>query len=90
MKQYYKQGTSIFEFDFDNQKMICVTENIFNKGIVISDGMAGPFQSMANSFSASMANPNSVGQPTLESTQEEFSAAFRYAYENITSASLGL
>ena len=90
MKKYYKQGSSIFELDFNNQKMTCVTENMFNKGIVVSEGMAGPFQSMANSFSASIATPNGVGEPTLESTQEEFSAAFRYAYENITSASLGL
>jgi hypothetical protein len=90
MKQYYKQGSSIFEFDFEKQKMTCITENIFNKGIVISEGMAGPFQSMANSFSASISNPVGVGEPTLESSQEEFSAAFNYAYEIITSASLNL
>jgi hypothetical protein len=90
MKKYYKQGSSIFELDFEKEKMTCVTENLFNKGIVISEGMAGPFQSMANSFSSSLTIQNRGGEPTLESSEEEFAAAFRYAYQNITSASLGL
>jgi hypothetical protein len=91
MKKYYKQGSSIFELDFEKQKMTCVTENMFNKGIVISEGMTGPFESMAMSFSSSLNNQNRIGgEPTLESSQEEFGAAFRYAHENITSASLDL
>ena len=91
MKKYYKQGSSIFELDFEKEKMTCVTENMFNKGIVISEGMPGPFNSMVNSFSSSLNNENRMGgEPTLESSQEEFAAAFRYAHENITSASLDL
>lgn len=90
MKKYYKQGGSLFQFDFDNQMMVCVTENTFNKGIVISDGMGGPFESMANSFSSSISNPVRLGEPTTESTEEEFQAAFSYAYQTITSASLTL
>jgi len=91
MKKYYKQGSSIFQLDFEKQKMTCVTENMFNKGIVISEGMAGPFESMAQSFSSSLSIENrSGGEPTLESSEQEFTAAFRYAFENITSASLAL
>jgi hypothetical protein len=46
---------------------------------------------MAMSFSSSLNNQDRVGgEPTLESSQEEFGAAFRYAHENITSASLDL
>jgi hypothetical protein len=91
MKKYYKQGSSIFELDFEKQRMTCVTENMFNKGIVISEGMPGPFGSMAMSFSSSLNNQDRIGgEPTLESSQEEYSAAFRYAHENITSASLNL
>lgn len=90
MEKYYKQGGSIFKFDFENQKVICITDNTFNKGIIISDGMGGPFESMVNSFSSSAANEVRVGEPTVESTQEEFQTAFSYAYQSITSASLGL
>ncbi len=90
MKKYYKQGSSIFELDFEKQKMTCVTENIFNKGIVISEGMSGPFESMAASFSSSLSIQNRGGEPTVESNQEEFTAAFRYAHEMITSASINL
>jgi hypothetical protein len=89
MKKYYKQGSSIFELDFEKEKMTCITENIFNKGIVISEGMPGPFQSMANSFSSSLSSGvASSGEPLMNSTEEEFKAAFSYAYEIITSASL--
>jgi hypothetical protein len=92
MKKYYKQGSSIFELDFTNQKMICVTDNLFNKGIVISDGMSSAFEGMANSFSSSLSEGirGGFGEPTLESSEEEFSAAFKYAYGNINSASLAL
>lgn len=92
MKKYYKQGSSIFKFDFETETMTCVTENIFNKGIVISDGMSGPFQSMASSFSSSISNNNDIrmGEPTTETTEEEFAAAFKYAHDSITSASLAL
>jgi hypothetical protein len=90
MEKYYKQGGSIFKFDFDNQKVVCITDSTFNKGIVISDGMGGPFESMVNSFSSSLSNSVRVGEPTLESSEEEFQTAFVYAYESITSASLGL
>jgi hypothetical protein len=91
MKQYYKQGSSIFELDFEKEKMICITENLFNKGIVISEGMSGPFQNMANSFSSSLSDARSVGgESIVASTKEEFNAAFSITYENITSASFNL
>ena len=91
MKKYYKQGSSYFELDFETEKMTCVTENMFNKGIVVSEGMTGPFMGMANSFSSSLANPPAgMGEPVLESNGEEFSAAFKYSFEMITSASLNL
>lgn len=91
MKKYYKQGSSIFELDFNNQKMTCVTENVFNKGIVVSEGMSGPFIAMANSFSSSL-SVGSVGngEMTLESNEQEFKTAFAYAYETLTSASIEL
>jgi hypothetical protein len=90
MKKYYRQGSSIFEFDFDTQQVVCVTENAFNKGIVISDGAGGPFGNMANSFSSSISEPSRFGEPTLESSVEEFQTAFTQAYQTITSASLTL
>jgi hypothetical protein len=91
MKKYYKQGSSIFELDFNNQKMTCVTENMFNKGIVVSEGMAGPFNAMATSFSSSVSlGPVGNSEMTLESNEQEFKAAFVYAYEMITSASIEL
>lgn len=91
MKKYYKQGSSIFELDFTNEKMICVTDNLFNKGIVISEGMSGAFLGMANSFSSSLSQGvRNFGEATLESTEDEFAAAFNYALENINSASLAL
>jgi len=89
MKKYYKQGGSLFELNFEKEKITCVTENVFNKGIVISEGMSGPFQSMANSFSSSISiGVIGNGQATLESSEEEFTAAFNYAFEMITSASI--
>lgn len=91
MKKYYKQGSSIFELDFENEKMTCITENLFNKGIVISEGMSGPFQSMANSFSSSLSSGiASSGESLTDSSEDEFKAAFAYAYEMITSASINL
>jgi hypothetical protein len=90
MKKYYKQGSSIFELDFNNQKMTCVTENLFNKGIVVSEGMSGPFIAMANSFSSSLSLPVGNGEMTLESNEQEFKTAFVYAYETLTSASIEL
>jgi hypothetical protein len=92
MKKYYKQGSSIFELDFTNEKMKCVTDNLFNKGIVISEGIPSAFQGMANSFSSSLSDGarSGFGEPTLESTEDEFISAFNYALENITSASLAL
>jgi hypothetical protein len=92
MKKYYKQGSSIFGLDFTNQKMICVTDNLFNKGIVISEGMSSAFEGMANSFSSSLSEGvrSGFGEPTLESTEDEFTSAFNYALGNITSASLVL
>jgi hypothetical protein len=92
MKKYYKQGSSIFELDFNNQKMTCVTENVFNKGIVVSEGVSGPFIAMANSFSSSVSEGvrSGFGEPTLESTEAEFKTAFIYAYEMLTSASAQL
>lgn len=91
MKKYYKQGSSIFELDFTNEKMICVTDNLFNKGIVISEGMSGAFLGMANSFSSSLSQGvRNFGEATLESTEDEFTSAFNYALENINSASLAL
>jgi hypothetical protein len=92
MKKYYKQGSSIFELDFTNQKMICVTDNLFNKGIVVSEGMPSAFQGMATTFSSSLSEGarSGFGEPTLESTQGEFLGAFNYALENINSASLAI
>ncbi len=91
MKKYYKQGSSIFELDFDKQKMTCITENLFNKGIVVSEGMPGPFESMANSFSSSLSDVSrGAGESIISSTEEEFKAAFSIAYELITSASAEL
>jgi hypothetical protein len=91
MKKYYKQGSSIFELDFNNQKMTCVTENVFNKGIVVSEGMSGPFIAMANSFSSSLSlGPVGNGEMTMESNEQEFKTAFLYAYETLTSASVEL
>ena len=92
MKKYYKQGSSIFELDFTKEKMTCITENLFNKGIIVSEGMSGPFQSMANSFSSSLAEGIRVGsgESIMGSTDEEFKAAFSVAYEMITSSSLEL
>jgi hypothetical protein len=91
MKKYYKQGSSYFELDFDTEQMTCVTENMFNKGIVVSEGMSGPFMGMANSFSSSLANPPvGMGEPVLASNDEEFAAAFKVTYEMITSASFNL
>ena len=91
MKKYYKQGSSIFELDFNNQKMTCVTENVFNKGIVVSEGMSGPFIAMANYFSSSLSVGSfGNGEMTLESNEQEFKTAFAYAYETLTSASIEL
>ena len=91
MKKYYKQGSSIFELNFEKQRMTCVTENIFNKGIVVSEGMSGPFIAMANSFSSSLSlAPVGHGEMTMESNEQEFKTAFIYAYEMITSASAQL
>jgi hypothetical protein len=90
MKKYYKQGSSIFELDFDKQKMTCITENLFNKGIVVSEGMPGPFESMANSFSSSLSDVSRGGESIISSNEEEFKAAFSIAYELITSASVEL
>lgn len=91
MKKYYKQGSSYFELDFNTEKMTCVTENMFNKGIVVSEGMTGPFMGMANSFSSSLsAGAVGMGEPVLESDETEFSSAFRVTYEMITSASFSV
>ena len=90
MKKYYKQGSSIFELDFDKQKMTCITENLFNKGIVVSEGMPGPFESMANSFSSSLSDVSRGGESIISSNEEEFKVAFSIAYELITSASAEL
>lgn len=91
MKKYYKQGSSYFELDFGSEKMTCITENMFNKGIVVSEGMQEPFYGMANSFSSSIGqSPVGRGEPTLESNEEEFTAAFKVTYEMITSASFDL
>lgn len=91
MKKYYKQGSSIFELDFEKEKMTCITENLFNKGIVVSEGMSGPFQSMANSFSSSLSDISRIGgESIIASTEDEFKAAFVIAYELITSASIEL
>ena len=91
MKKYYKQGSSIFELDFNKQRMTCVTENMFNKGVVISEGMSGPFNAMAISFSSSLSlGPVGNGEMTLESNEQEFKVAFVYAYEMLTSASIEL
>ena len=91
MKKYYKQGSSIFELDFEKEKMTCVTENMFNKGIVISEGMSGPFISMANSFSSSVSTESvGTGESMAESNEQEFRNAFNYSYEMLTSASLEL
>ena len=91
MKKYYKQGSSIFELDFNKQRMTCVSENVFNKGVVISEGMSGPFNAMAISFSSSLSlGPVGNGEMTLESNEQEFKAAFVYAYEMLTSASIEL
>jgi hypothetical protein len=88
MKKYYKQGSSYFELNFDNEKMTCVTENMFNKGIVVSEGMTGPFMGMANSFSSSVSMPAvGMGEPVLESNEDEFTSAFKVTYDMITSAS---
>jgi hypothetical protein len=70
--------------------MTCVTENLFNKGIVVSEGMSGPFIAMANSFSSSLSLPVGNGEMTLESNEQEFKTAFVYAYETLTSASIEL
>ncbi len=91
MKKYYKQGSSIFELDFTKEKMICVTENLFNKGIVVSQGMSGPFQSMANSFSASLSDTSrGSGESIISSNEEEFKAAFAIAHQLIATASIEL
>ena len=91
MKKYYKQGSSYFELNFNTEKMTCVTENMFNKGIVVSEGMSGPFQGMAQSFSSSLSiGAVGMGEPVLQSNEEEFTAAFRVTYEMITSASFNL
>lgn len=91
MKKYYKQGSSIFELDFTKEKITCVTENMFNKGIVVSEGMPGPFNSMANSFSSSVSlGIIGNGEATMDSSEQEFKAAFNYAYEMLTSASIEL
>jgi hypothetical protein len=91
MKKYYKQGGSYFELNFNAEKMTCVTENMFNKGIVVSEGMGEPFYGMANSLSASISlGAVGRGEPTLESNEEEFTAAFKVTYEMITSASFDL
>jgi hypothetical protein len=91
MKKYYKQGSSYFELNFDSEKMTCVTENMFNKGIVVSEGMTGPFMGMAQSFSSSLAaGAIGMGEPVLESDENEFASAFRITHEMITSASFDL
>lgn len=91
MKKYYKQGSSLFQLDFENQRLTCITDNMFNKGIVISEGMPGPFNAMANSFSSSLSiGAIGMGEATIESTEDEFKAAFVYAHEMITSASIAL
>jgi len=91
MKKYYKQGSSYFELNFNTEKMTCVTENMFNKGIVVSEGMSGPFQGMAQSFSSSLSiGAVGMGEAVLLSNEEEFTAAFRVTYEMITSASFDL
>ena len=91
MKKYYKQGSSIFELDFEKEKMTCITENLFNKGIVISEGMPGPFKSMAHSFSSSLSDTTyNNNESIVSTTEDEFKAAFSIAYELIASASLEL
>ena len=50
MKKYYKQGSSIFELDFNKQRMTCVTENVFNKGVVISEGIGSFWYERCDDF----------------------------------------
>ena len=90
MKKYYKEGSSYYELDFGLERITCVTENLFNNGIVVSQGLSGPFDGVANRFSSSMANPSRLGEPTELSNEEEFTAIRRIVYEVITSASLNL
>ena len=59
--------------------------------VVISEGMSGPFNAMAISFSSSLSlGPVGNGEMTLESNEQEFKVAFVYAYEMLTSASIEL
>jgi hypothetical protein len=91
MKKFYKQGSSYFELDFTKESITCVTENLYNKGIVVSSDMQEPFYGMANSFSSSAGQPAiGRGEPTLECNEGEFTAAFKVTYEMITSASFNL
>ena len=70
MKTYYRHGDTYFELDHENKIVANITVNDYNKCMVVSSGLNGPFSSTYEAFEANLTRNQLQGPQFVSSSFE--------------------
>jgi hypothetical protein len=90
MKTYYRHGDTYFELDHENKVVANITVNDYNKCMVVSSGLNGPFSSTYEAFEANLTRNQLQGPQFVSSSFEEYSEKKGIVVQYLLSQSLGL
>jgi len=90
MKNFYRHGDTYFELNHDTKMVTNVTLNDYNKSMVVSSGLVGPFNSTYEAFEANLTQNQLQGPQFASSSLEEFSEKKAIVVEYLLSQSLGI
>lgn len=90
MKNFYKHGDTYFELDHEKQIVTNVTLNDYNKCMVVSAGLVGPFNSTYEAFESNLLQNQLQGPQFTSSSLEEYSEKRGIVIDYLLSQSLGL
>jgi len=87
MKSYYRHGDTYFELDHSTTTLCNVTINEYNKSMVVSSGLIGPFNSTYEAFESNLMQNQLQGPQFVSSSFEEFSEKKAIVLEHLLSQS---
>ncbi len=90
MKTFYRHGDTYFELDHEKQVVTNVTVNDYNKCMVVSAGLVGPFNSTYEAFENNLLQNQLQGPQFTSSSLEEYSEKRAIVVDYLLSQSLGL